>query len=84
MAIQRAGSRPVGKSVGAAVFGAVLTLVVFVVVFVGFLLAPLAVLLVAFLAWTVLKTRQGSGGEAPEAGASPDTSSTHGFGAGAR
>lgn len=86
MAIQGAASRPAGKSVGSAVLGAVLTLAVFVLVFVGFLLAPLALLLVAFLAWTVMKTRQGSGGAAPAAAgaAADDTPSTHGFGAGAR
>jgi hypothetical protein len=66
------------------VLGALLTLAIFVVVFVGFLLAPLALLLVAFLVWTVLKTRQGSGGGTPTGGTAAEGPSTHGFGAGAR
>ena len=41
------GTRGSGKSVGAAVLGAVLTLLIFVAVFVSFLIAPLALLLVA-------------------------------------
>ena len=49
-----------GKSVGSAVLGILLTLAIFVLVFVGFLLAPLALLLVAFLVWTVLRPRQES------------------------
>ena len=85
MAIQGAATRPAGRGAGSAVLGALLTLAIFVVVFVGFLLAPLALLLVAFLVWTVMKTRQGSDGCAPASGAATaDGPSTHGFGAGAR
>lgn len=84
MAIQGAASRPAGKSVGAAAVGTVLTLVIFVLVFIGFLIAPLALLLVAFLVWTVMKTRLGSGGDAPATGGASDASSAHGFGGGAR
>lgn len=83
MAIQGAAARPARRSAGSAVLGALLTLAIFVLVFVGFLLAPLALLLVAFLVWTVMKTRQDSGGAAPAAGAA-DASATHGFGAGTR
>lgn len=83
MAIQGAAARPARRSAGSAVLGALLTLAIFVLVFVGFLLAPLALLLVAFLVWTVMKTRQDSGGDAPAAGAA-DASATHGFGAGTR
>ncbi len=50
----------------------------------SFLIAPLALLLVAFLAWTVMKPRQESG-QAPAAGAAPTEDDTsYGFGAGAR
>lgn len=81
---QGPAARTAGRSVGSAVLGVVLTLAVFVAVFVSFLLAPLALLLVAFLAWTVMKPRQGSSSEAPAAGASAATPTVHGFGAGAR
>jgi hypothetical protein len=79
------GARGSGKSVGAAVLGAILTLLIFVAVFVSFLIAPLALLLVAFLAWTVMKPRQGSD-SAPAAGdgAAPGDDASYGFGAGAR
>ena len=83
MAIQGAAARPARRSAGSAVLGALLTLAIFVLVFVGFLLAPLALLLVAFLVWTVMKTRQDSGGDAPATGTA-DASATHGFGAGTR
>ena len=85
MTVQAGAWQGSGKSVGSAVLGAVLTLLVFVLVFVGFLLAPLALLLVAFLAWTVMKPRQGSGDGAPAASGTPgDDDSAFGFGAGAR
>ena len=78
------GTRGSGQGGGAAVMGAVLTLLIFVAVFVSFLIAPLALLLVAFLAWTVMKPRQESG-QAPAAGAAPTEDDTsYGFGAGAR
>ena len=79
------GTRGSGKSVGAAVLGAVLPLLIFAAVFVSFLIAPLALLLVAFLAWTVMKPRQESGPAAPAAGAaSTEDDTSYGFGAGAR
>ena len=56
-------TRTGGKSVSSAVLGVLLTLGIFVLTFVGFLIAPLALLLVAFLVWTVMRPRQG--GEQP-------------------
>jgi predicted lipid-binding transport protein (Tim44 family) len=90
------GTQTGGKSVGSAVLGILLTLGIFVLTFVGFLLAPLALLLVAFLVWTVMRPREGS---EPVATAPSDAtddgvdeehrphrgrSSTTDFGAGAR
>jgi len=81
-----------GKSVGSAVLGILLTLAIFVLTFVGFLIAPLALLLVAFLVWTVMRPRQG--GEQPAvpaadgvdevAGGRLGRNATTDFGAGAR
>lgn len=91
MAVQTA-SRTGGKSVGSAVLGVLLTLGIFVLTFVGFLIAPLALLLVAFLVWTVMRPRQG--GDQPVAPAADETDEAAGgrpvrtattdFGAGAR
>lgn len=85
-------SRTGGKSVGSAVLGVLLTLGIFVLTFVGFLIAPLALLLVAFLVWTVMRPRQG--GEQAAAPAADEADGTVGghrgrtattdFGAGAR
>lgn len=78
------GTRTGGKSVGSAVLGVLLTLGIFVLTFVGFLLAPLALLLAAFLVWTVVRPRQGSEPAAPTATESTDgtdsTDSTDGDG----
>lgn len=88
MTVQPAAPSRGGKSVGAAAVGAALTLAIFVLVFVSFLLAPLALLLVAFLAWTVMKPRQGSGsnGPAPQGstGADGTAPTADGFGTGVR
>lgn len=88
MAVQTA-TRTGGKSVGSAVLGVLLTLAIFVLTFVGFLIAPLALLLVAFLVWTVMRPRQGA--EQPATGAADVTEGSHpgrtsstDFGAGAR
>ena len=85
-------SRSGGKSVGSAVLGVLLTLTIFVLTFVGFLIAPLALLLVAFLVWTVMRPRQGAeqptAGPADDAdeaaGGRPGRTATTDFGAGAR
>lgn len=83
MTLQASTTRP-GKSVGAAGLGILLTLLVFVAVFVAFLLAPLAVLLVAFLAYTVMRPREGGKGGGATGGdaAAPGGQAPHGFGAG--
>ena len=84
MALQVSTSAPNGKSVGAAAIGVVATLVVFVAVFIGFLIAPLLVLLLAFLGWSATRSR----GERAGGGASPahvdDEAAAHGFGTGTR
>lgn len=88
----RTTSRNGGKSVGSAVLGVLLTLGIFVLTFVGFLIAPLALLLVAFLVWTVVRPRQGGEQTAApaadgteEAGSGqPARSAATDFGAGAR
>ncbi|WP_300643869.1 hypothetical protein [Nocardioides sp.] len=88
-------TRTGGKSVGSAVLGVLLTLGIFVLTFVGFLIAPLALLLVAFLVWTVVRPRQGgeqsvapAAGETDEAdgavGGHRGRTATTDFGAGAR
>ncbi len=58
MTINAFSSRPAGKSVGAAGVGLIVTLAIFVVVFVAFLIAPLVLLGVAFLAYLVMRPRQ--------------------------
>lgn len=85
-------ARPDGKSVGSAVLGVLLTLGIFVLTFVGFLIAPLALLLVAFLVWTVMRPREGAeqpvavahGATDEAVGGQPVRTSTTDFGAGAR
>ncbi len=82
MSVNAFGSQPMGKSVGAAGVGMIVTLAIFVVVFVAFLIAPLIVLALAFLAYLVMRPRQtraGAPGEDADAGSSPT-----GFGAGTR
>lgn len=83
-AVQQPGTRSNGKSVGSAVLGVLLTLAIFVLTFVGFLIAPLALLLVAFLVWTVMRPRQGSAHDAGTGPADEDHPRAAGFGAGAR
>ncbi|ANH37162.1 hypothetical protein I601_0712 [Nocardioides dokdonensis FR1436] len=83
MAVQVSTARQ-GKSVGAGAVGVVVTLLVFVAVFIGFLLAPLVVLLLAFLAWSVAGAR-GERSAPPAPGPrSTDEATLHGFGTGAR
>ncbi len=91
MAVQT-GAQTGGKSVGSAVLGVLLTLGIFVLSFVGFLVAPLVLLVVAFLVWTVMRPRQDAAqqdapadGETGEAdGGRAGRTSTTDFGAGAR
>lgn len=81
MSINAFSSRPAGKSVGAAGVGLIVTLAIFVVVFVAFLIAPLLLLAVAFLAYLVMRPRQART-EVAQSGDSPATPG--GFGAGTR
>ncbi|NPC98473.1 hypothetical protein [Nocardioides sp. zg-DK7169] len=77
-------------STGSAIARTLATLLIFVAVFVSFLIAPLLVLLVAFLAYTAMRHRGGSSTQTPAAapaaplapGATPLPAS--GFGSGAR
>lgn len=81
MSANAIGSRPTGKSVGAAGVGLVVTLVTFVLVFVAFLIAPLLLLALAFVAYLVMRPRQARR-DGP--GADDGPASLTGFGAGAR
>ncbi len=83
MAVQVSTARP-GKSVGAAAVGVVVTLLVFVAVFIGFLIAPLLVLLLAFLAWSVVRARGERDAPATAGPRGTDEAWIHGFGTGAR
>lgn len=82
MSVQTSASRPAGKSVGAATVGLVVTLVVFVAVFLAFLVAPLLLLGVAFLGYTVMRPRADK--KTASGPASASGVSNHGFGAGAQ
>lgn len=80
MSVQTSASRPAGKSVGAATLGLVVTLAIFVVVFLAFLIAPLILLGVAFVAYMIMRPRSAkttSSGPAASTG-----TAAHGFGAG--
>ena len=82
MSVQTSTSRPAGKSAGAAIVGLLITLAIFVIVFLAFLLAPLLLLGVAFIAYLALRPRTDktkSAGPSSAAGVS-----AHGFGAGAQ
>lgn len=81
MSVNAFSSRPAGKSVGAAGVGLIVTLAIFVVVFVAFLIAPLILLGLAFIAYLVMRPRQQRNEAAEPADAS---TSPGGFGAGAR
>ncbi|MEN8704941.1 MAG: hypothetical protein ABF306_02280 [Nocardioides marinisabuli] len=84
MALQVSNGGPGGKSVGAATIGIVVTLLVFVAVFIGFLIAPLLVLLLAFLGWSAARAR-GERGSGPGSTAhTDDEAAAHGFGTGTR
>jgi len=80
MSINAFSSRPAGKSVGAAGVGLIVTLAIFVVVFVAFLIAPLILLAVAFLAYLVMRPRPAR----TEVVQSADSPTPGGFGAGTR
>ena len=82
MSVQTSASRPAGKSVGAATVGLLLTLTIFVGVFLAFLIAPMILLGVAYLAYVVMRPRQDrttSTGPAHATGMA-----SHGFGSGAQ
>lgn len=82
MSVQAAPSRPGGKSAAGAGFGALLQLGIFIVVVVTFLAAPLLALAIAFLVYTVMRSR---GESKRSAAASTDAPvSAAGFGSGAR
>jgi hypothetical protein len=82
MTVQAAPTRPPARTSGGAGLGALLQLAIFVVVVVTFLAAPLLALGVAFLVYTVMRSR----GESSRAGgAAADVPvSVTGFGSGAR
>ncbi len=84
MALQVSTSGPSGKSVGAATVGIVATLALFVVVFIGFLIAPLLVLLLAFLGWSAVRSRGERAGGGPAPAHADDEAAAHGFGTGIR
>lgn len=84
MALQVSTPGPSGRSVAAAAIGVVATLAVFVVVFIGFLIAPLLVLLLAFLGWSAARSRGGRAGGGPAPTHAGDEAAAHGFGTGAR
>ncbi|MBC7631258.1 hypothetical protein [Aeromicrobium sp.] len=80
MSVQTSASRPAGKSVGAATVGLVITLTIFVVVFLAFLLAPMILLGVAFLAYVIMRPRAD---KSTSTGPSQATGmASHGFGSG--
>ena len=82
MTVHAAPPRPVGKTSGGAGLGALLQLAIFVVVVVTFLAAPLLALGIAFLVYTVMRSR---GDSQRSAGAGSDAPvSAAGFGSGAR
>lgn len=87
MSVQSSTSRPATKSIGAAFVDILLTLAILVVTFLAFLIAPLLVLAVAYLAYVVLRPRgRKKASAAPHGGSGPGQSpaaSAHGFGAGA-
>jgi phosphate/sulfate permease len=81
MTVHAAATRPAGKSSGAAALGALVQLAVFVGVVITFLVAPLIALALAFLVYTVLRSR----GEANRSAATaPADAPAFGFGSGAR
>lgn len=82
MTVQAAAARPVGKTAGAAGLSAVWQLLRFVVVVVTFLIAPLLALLVAFLVYTVMRSR--SEGKAAAASTDAPAATPAGFGSGAQ
>lgn len=80
MSVQTSASRPAGKSVGAATIGLLLTLAIFVGVFLAFLIAPMILLGVAYLAYVIMRPREDktrSTGPAQATGVA-----SHGFGSG--
>lgn len=88
MTVQASPTRPASKSVGAAFVGILLTLGIFAVVMLSLLIAPLVVLLGAYLVFLMFRSRKKSSPAAPADGAvhpggQPATRPTHGFGAGA-
>lgn len=90
MTVQTSPSRPPTKSVGAAFVGILLTLAIFATVMLSFLIAPLVVLLGAYLVFAMFRGRGKKRPAEPAPGA-PDGSAapvshrpaSHGFGSGA-
>ena len=89
MTVQTSPSRPPTKSVGAAFVGILLTLAIFATVMLSFLIAPLAVLLLAYLAFMMFRGRGKKRGPEPAPGCTPGAApeahrpTGHGFGSGA-
>lgn len=80
MSVQTSASRPAGKSAGAATVGLLITLAIFVGVFLAFLIAPLILLGVAYLAYMIMRPRAD---KTTSSGPSQATGvASHGFGSG--
>lgn len=85
MTVHVTSPRRAGKSAGAAIGGALLTLGMFVALFLSFLIAPLLLLGVAYLAYLALRPKAGASRTPAGAPGTPAaTASAHGFGSGAR
>lgn len=90
MTVQTSPSRPPTKSVGAALAGILLTLAIFATVMLSFLIAPLVVLLGAYLVYAMFRGRGNKRPVEPAPDGSPvvgrqatQRSASHGFGSGA-
>lgn len=84
MSVNAFASRPAPKSIGAAAGGLLVTLFIFVVVFVAFLIAPLLLLLVAFIAYLVMRPRPSRNERVVVVDGVEAPIEPSGFGAGAR
>lgn len=84
MSVSALSSRRADKSIGAAVVGLVGTLLIFVLVFVAFLIAPLMLLAVAYVAYLVMRPRQPRPARGPTADHGDVPVEPSSFGAGAR
>lgn len=84
MSVSALSSRRADKSIGAAVVGLVGTLLIFVLVFVAFLIAPLMLLAIAYVAYLVMRPRQPRPARGPTADHGDVPVEPSSFGAGAR